>query len=161
MTGSLGALNLNQRVAGFEAGLNDGNKFVRVALEASDDNADTALSQAESILRGHPNLRLIFCSTGTGTPQAAKAVKEAGLGTQVMVVGFDALDDTLQGRARWLCEIHYRSAAVLDGPTCGSILKRPSPGPSGARHHGYGAQQWSRKRMWTVTRQVIEIRLRA
>jgi ribose transport system substrate-binding protein len=96
MTGSLGALNLNQRMAGFEDGFRDGSKYSRVALEANDDNADTALAQAESILKGHPNLSLIFCSTGTATPQAAKAVKEAGLETQVTVVGFDALDDTIQ-----------------------------------------------------------------
>ncbi len=111
LTGSLGALNLNQRMAGFQDGLSDGSRFVRVALEASDDNADRALSQAESILRGHPKLRLIFCSTGTDTPQAAKAVKEAGLETQVTVVGFDALDDTLQ--------------AVRDGTVKFIVAQRP------------------------------------
>lgn len=111
MTGSLGALNLNQRMAGFEAGFREGNKFTRVALEASDDNADRALAQAEAILKGHPKLSLIFCSTGTGTPQAAKAVKEAGLGSQVTVVGFDALDDTLQ--------------AVRDGSVKFIVAQRP------------------------------------
>jgi ribose transport system permease protein len=111
MTGSLGALNLNQRMAGFEDGFRDGNKHVRVALVASDDNASTALEQAESILKAHPNLALIFCSTGTGTPQAAKAVKEAGLASQVTVVGFDALDDTLQ--------------AVRDGSVEFIVAQRP------------------------------------
>jgi ribose/xylose/arabinose/galactoside ABC-type transport system permease subunit/ABC-type sugar transport system substrate-binding protein len=111
MTGSLGALNLNQRMAGFDDGFERGEKRVRVALEASDDNADAALSQAESILKGHPNLSLIFCSTGTGTPQAAKAVKEAGLQSQITVVGFDALDDTLQ--------------AVRDGSVKFIVAQRP------------------------------------
>ncbi len=111
MTGSLGALNLNQRMAGFEDGFRDGTKYVRVALEASDDNADTALEQAEAILKAHPNLSLIFCSTGTGTPQAAKAVKEAGLEGQVIVVGFDALDDTIQ--------------AVRDGSVKFIVAQRP------------------------------------
>jgi ribose/xylose/arabinose/galactoside ABC-type transport system permease subunit/ABC-type sugar transport system substrate-binding protein len=111
MTGSLGALNLNQRMAGFEDGFRDGDHHVQVALEASDDNADTALAQAESILKAHPNLALIFCSTGTGTPQAAKAVKEAGLEGQITVVGFDALDDTLQ--------------AVRDGSVKFIVAQRP------------------------------------
>ncbi len=106
MTGSLGAANLNQRVDGFEDVLHKGGNFVRATLEASDDNADRALAQAESILSGYPNINLIFASTGTGTPQAAKAVKEAGLTKQVMVVGFDALDDTLRsvrdGSARFI-----------------------------------------------------------
>jgi ribose/xylose/arabinose/galactoside ABC-type transport system permease subunit/ABC-type sugar transport system substrate-binding protein len=96
MTGSLGALNLNQRMAGFEDALRDDAKFARVALEANDDNADTALAQAETVLKAHPNLKLIFCTTGTATPQVAKAVREANLGSQVTIVGFDALDDTLQ-----------------------------------------------------------------
>ncbi len=111
MTGSLGALNLNQRIAGFLDGLRDGNKYLQVGLEASDDNADKALAQAESILKGHPNLSLIFCSTGTDTPQAAKAVKEARLGSQVTVVGFDALDDTVQ--------------AVRDGSVKFIVAQRP------------------------------------
>lgn len=96
MTGSLGALNLNQRLKGFENGLGTDGPYERVAMEASDDNADRALGQAEAILKGHPNLSLIFCTTGTGTPQAAKAVREAILSDQVTIIGFDALDDTLQ-----------------------------------------------------------------
>src|SRR5579871_300675 len=96
MTGSLGALNLNQRMAGFEDALRDNSKFTRVALEANDDNADTALAQAETVLKAHPSLKLIFCTTGTATPQVAKAVREANLVSQVTIVGFDALDDTLQ-----------------------------------------------------------------
>ena len=111
MTGSLGAANLNQRVDGFEAALHKSGNFKRVDLEASDDEADKSLAQAESILRGYPDLSLIFASTGTGTPQAAKAVKEAGRGKQVTVVGFDALDDTLQ--------------AVRDGSVRFIVAQRP------------------------------------
>jgi len=111
MTGSLGAANLNQRLDGFEEGLHKNGNFVRAAMEASDDNADAALSQAESILRGHPNISLIFASTGTGTPQAAKAVKDARLTNQITIVGFDALDDTLQ--------------AVRDGSVKFIVAQRP------------------------------------
>jgi ribose transport system permease protein len=111
MTGSLGALNLNQRMAGFEAAFREGNHYVRVALEGSDDNADNALAQAESTLKAHPNLSLIFASTGTDTPQAGKAVRDARMGSQVTVVGFDALDDTIQ--------------AVRDGSVKFIIAQRP------------------------------------
>jgi ribose/xylose/arabinose/galactoside ABC-type transport system permease subunit/ABC-type sugar transport system substrate-binding protein len=111
MTGSLGAANLNQRLDGFEEALHKNGNYTRAALEASDDNADKSLSQAESILRGHPNLSLIFAVTGTGTPQAAKAVREAGRAKQVTVVGFDALDDTLQ--------------AVRDGSVSFIVAQRP------------------------------------
>ena len=99
MTGSfLGALEPGQpengrvrrRISGWQQSRTSG------ARGEATTNADTALAQAESILKAHPNLTLIFCSTGTGTPQAAKAVKEAGRVRQVTVVGFDALDDTIQ-----------------------------------------------------------------
>ncbi len=58
-----------------------------VAVRPCDDLKDKAQSEATAVMSANPNLKLIMSICSPGVPGAAEAVKQAGRGGQVKVIG--------------------------------------------------------------------------
>jgi ribose transport system substrate-binding protein len=90
------APNLNERQEGFrEAAAKTGVKIV--AFE--DFQADFAMgvNKTEALLETYPNLGAIFGVSAYGAPTAATVLKEQGRAGEVIIGGFDDLQETLTG----------------------------------------------------------------
>lgn len=96
LTGSLTALNAQQRVQGFREAMAKYPGIEIVAEEATDDDAAKSLALAESLLQAHPDLAAFYGVTGNGVPGAAGAVKQANLCGKVKVVGFDVVPQGIE-----------------------------------------------------------------
>lgn len=96
LTGSLTALNAQQRVQGFRDAMKNYPDIEIVAEEPTDDDAAKSLSIAESLLQAHPDLAGFYGVTGSGVPGAAGAVKQANLCGKVKVVGFDVVPQGIE-----------------------------------------------------------------
>lgn len=100
VTGQLGAVNLNERIAGIKSALAKYPKIKIVATEGTEDDLAKAVATTESILRGHPALKGIFGVSQVGGPAVSKvmATKEfASKKNSVKVFAFDDLPDTVKG----------------------------------------------------------------
>ncbi|MBV8828592.1 MAG: substrate-binding domain-containing protein [Acidobacteriaceae bacterium] len=87
ITGALSAANQNlwisymkQRVAEAHPGLK------MVTIRPSDDDRDKAFSEAQTLLKVYPNLKVIVAISAPAVPGAAEAVKQSGR-TDVQVIG--------------------------------------------------------------------------
>jgi len=98
ITGGLGALNLNQRIAGFRDELKEsGAAIEQVSIQACDDNTDIALNKMEDVTRSLPDLNAWFI-TGCWATVAPKNAFLTAIGNRrdMVVVGFDTLPEQLQ-----------------------------------------------------------------
>lgn len=91
LTGSLSALNANQRIEGFKAALAQYPDIQIIATEPTEDSIATATSKAENLIQANPDLAAFYGVTGSGVPGAGNAVKQAGKSGQIKVVGFDVV----------------------------------------------------------------------
>jgi rhamnose transport system substrate-binding protein len=57
------------------------------AIRPSDDDRDKAFAEAQTIMRAHPEVTLIMAIAAPAVPGAAEAVKQAGRGGDVKVMG--------------------------------------------------------------------------
>jgi ABC-type sugar transport system substrate-binding protein len=96
VTGSLTALNANQRIQGFLDAVKAHPDVRIVATEPTEDSIATGLSKAEALLQAHPDLAGFFGVTGSGVPGAGSAVKQAGKCATVKVVGFDVVPQGIE-----------------------------------------------------------------
>lgn len=96
MTGSLGALNLNQRIQGFRDAIKKAPGIKEVTLQANNDDEELCFSQAENVLQAHPDLAGFFGVSGTGGPGSGRAVKAANKVGKVKIVCFDTVPMTIQ-----------------------------------------------------------------
>jgi ribose transport system substrate-binding protein len=96
LTGSLTALNANQRIEGFKKALEKYPDIKIVATEPTEDSIATATSKAETIMQANPDLAAFYGVTGSGVPGAGNAVKQAGKTGQVKVVGFDVVPQGIE-----------------------------------------------------------------
>jgi len=96
MTGSLGALNLNERIRGFNDALKKAPDIKVITTQANNDDEELCFSQAESILQAHPDLAGFFGVSGTGGPGSARAVKAAGKTGKVKIICFDTVPMTIR-----------------------------------------------------------------
>jgi ribose transport system substrate-binding protein len=92
LEGIRAANNAVLRKRGAERGLAT-NKAVRiVAEETANWNIEEAYARSKSIFRAHPGVGLIFCANDVMAFGVLKYLEESGR-TNVVVVGFDALDE--------------------------------------------------------------------
>ncbi|HEX8919559.1 MAG TPA: sugar-binding protein [Chloroflexota bacterium] len=91
LTGSLTALNANQRVEGFKDAMKNYPDIQIVATEPTEDSLATALSKAETLMQANPDLAAFYGVTGSGVPGAGNAVKQANKCGTIKVVGFDVV----------------------------------------------------------------------
>ncbi len=114
ITGQLGAVNLNERIAGIKQGLAKYPDIKIVETQGTDDDLAKGVSVAETTLRAHPELKGIFGVSQVGGPAVAKVLGTKEFGAkkgQIEVIAFDDLPDTVKG--------------VKDGTIQGIMVQRP------------------------------------
>src|ERR687898_837601 len=92
-----GTLTNEQREEGFEEGLKDHPELELVAEQSSQSNYNVALQVTEDILTANPDLDAIFAANEPGVLGAAEAVRQAGKAGEVVIVGWDASSEEVQG----------------------------------------------------------------
>jgi ribose transport system substrate-binding protein len=92
VSGGAGALNHNQRVAGFKRGIK-GSKIEIDAIKYCNDDLNRATQLIESYVAANPDLDAIFC-TATWAICAGNVRRDSNL--KIPVVGFDTVEEELQ-----------------------------------------------------------------
>ena len=80
------------RYGGFEEGLKSAGVEYSVVAHQSANLQDDALTKTTDMLTANPDVQVIFACNEGGTIGAAMAVKQAGMGGQVYVFGYDGSD---------------------------------------------------------------------
>jgi len=120
ITGQLGAVNLNERIAGIKKGLAKYPGIKIVETQGTDDDLARGVSVVETTLRAHPQLKGIFGVSQVGAPAVAKVLNTKEFGTmkgKLEVLAFDDLPDTLKG----LKEGYIQGIMVQRPVTMGSL----------------------------------------
>lgn len=99
------------RATGSKEGLTACGLNVVAEQPANWDRAE-AVTVMENILTGNPNIKAVFASNDNMALGAVEAIKNAGMGGQIMVVGFDANPDA--------------AAAVLAGDMAATVAQNPT-----------------------------------
>jgi ribose transport system substrate-binding protein len=100
ITGELGAVDQNARIAGFRKALSKYPGIKIVALEGANDNLATGVPVVEAVLRSHPNITGLFGVGDEEAPAIAKALGEEEFRdrqSKITVLAFDDDTDTLKG----------------------------------------------------------------
>jgi ribose transport system substrate-binding protein len=106
-----GTVTNEQREKGFKNGLKQHPELELVAEQSSQSNYNTALQVTEDILTANPNLDAIFAANEPGVLGAAEAVRQAGKAGDVVIIGWDASPEEIQG-----VEDGVISALVVQNP---------------------------------------------
>jgi ribose transport system substrate-binding protein len=92
-----GTLTNELREEGFKEGLKQHPELELVAEQSSQSNYNIALQVTEDILTANPDLDGIFAANEPGVLGAAEAVRKAGKAGEIVVVGWDAASEEVQG----------------------------------------------------------------
>ena len=92
-----GTLTNEQREEGFKEGLKQHPELKLVAEQSSQSDYNTALRVTEDILTANPDLDGIFAANEPGVLGAAEAVRKAGKAGEIVIVGWDASSEEVQG----------------------------------------------------------------
>jgi ribose transport system substrate-binding protein len=92
-----GTLTNEQREEGFKKGLEQHPELELVAEQSSQSDYNKALQVTEDILTANPNLDAIFAANEPGVLGAAEAVRKAGKAGEVVIIGWDASPEEIQG----------------------------------------------------------------
>jgi ribose transport system substrate-binding protein len=114
VTGQLGAVNLNERIAGIKKGLAKYPGIRIVETQGTDDDLARGVSVVETTLRAHPDLKGIFGVSQVGGPAVSKVLNTKEFGAmkgKLEVLAFDDLPDTVKG--------------LKDGYIQGIMVQRP------------------------------------
>jgi ribose transport system substrate-binding protein len=114
VTGQLGAVNLNERIAGIKKGLAKYPGIKIVETQGTDDDLARGVSVVETTLRAHPQLKGIFGVSQVGGPAVSKVLNTKEFGAmkgKLEVLAFDDLPDTLK--------------ALKDGSIQAIMVQRP------------------------------------
>jgi rhamnose transport system permease protein len=88
ITGALTAANQNEWIAFIRKRLSDKHSGLTLAtIRPSDDDRDKAFAETQTILRVYPSVRLVMAISAPAVPGAAEAVRQAGRGGEVRVIG--------------------------------------------------------------------------
>jgi ribose transport system substrate-binding protein len=94
--GSLTALNAKNRIAGFKKAIED-SKLEIVTEDVDQEDAQVANAHSEAILSSNPDLAGMYGVYAYNSPAQARAVQAAGKKPgEIKIVGFDALEETVQ-----------------------------------------------------------------
>jgi rhamnose transport system substrate-binding protein len=128
ITGALAAPNQNAWIDVIRKRLADTYPGITLAtIRPSDDDRDKAFAEAQTIMRVHPDVTLIMAIAAPAVPGAAEAVKQAGRGGAVKVMGLSlpnmnkayVHDDIVQTVVLWnttnLGYLTVRAAALAAG----------------------------------------------
>jgi ribose transport system substrate-binding protein len=92
-----GTLTNEQREEGFKEGLKQHPELKLVAEQSSQSNQNIGLQVTEDILTANPDLDAIFAANEPGVLGAAEAVRNAGKAGEIVIVGWDAASEEVQG----------------------------------------------------------------
>lgn len=92
-----GTLTNEQREEGFKKGLEQHPELELVAEQSSQSDYNVALRVTEDVLTANPELDAIFAANEPGVLGAAEAVRKAGKAGDVVIVGWDASPEEIQG----------------------------------------------------------------
>jgi ribose transport system substrate-binding protein len=92
-----GTLTNEQREEGFKKGLKQHPELELVAEQSSQSDYNKALQVTEDILTANPNLDAIFAANEPGVLGAAEAVRQAGKAGDIVIIGWDASSEEVQG----------------------------------------------------------------
>ena len=92
-----GTLTNEQREKGFKEALKQHPELKLVAEQSSQSDYNTALRVTEDILTANPDLDGIFAANEPGVLGAAEAVRKAGKAGEIVIVGWDASSEEVQG----------------------------------------------------------------
>lgn len=106
-----GASTSNDRERGFKEGLAEHSGLRLVATQYSQSDYGRAMSVTEDLLTAHPNLDAIFGANEPSVLGAAQAIKSRDASDRVVLVGFDASPQEIEG--------------VRDGVIEGLIVQNP------------------------------------
>lgn len=95
LSGSLTAASHVGRLVGFKKALSEYPEMKIVFERPDNDDLETAVSLTENALQANPNLAAVFGNNASNPVGAARAVKNAGLSGKVLVVGTNALPETI------------------------------------------------------------------
>jgi rhamnose transport system permease protein len=88
ITGALTAANQNEWIAFIRKRLSDRHPGLTLAtIRPSDDDRDKAFAETQTILRVYPSISLVMAISAPAVPGAAEAVRQAGRGGEVRVIG--------------------------------------------------------------------------
>jgi ribose transport system substrate-binding protein len=92
-----GTVTNELREEGFKEGLKQHPELKLVAEQSSQSNQNIALQVTEDILTANPDLDAIFAANEPGVLGAAEAVRKAGKAGEIVIVGWDAASEEVQG----------------------------------------------------------------
>jgi ribose transport system substrate-binding protein len=92
VSGGAGALNHNERIAGFKRGI-EGGKIETDAIKYCNDDMNRATQLIESYVAANPDVEGIFC-TASWAICAANVRRDLNL--DLVIVGFDTVEEELQ-----------------------------------------------------------------
>ena len=92
VSGGAGALNHNERIAGFRRGI-EGGKIEIDSIKYCNDDMNRATQLIESYVAANPDIAGIFC-TASWAICAANVRRDSNL--DILVVGFDTVEEELQ-----------------------------------------------------------------
>jgi rhamnose transport system permease protein len=88
VTGALSAANQNEWIANIRKRLAEKYpKLVLATIRPSDDDRDKAFAETQTIMRVNPAVKLVMAISAPAVPGAAEAVRQAGRGGDVKVIG--------------------------------------------------------------------------
>ena len=87
ITGSLSAANQNEWIKFIRARVAEKHPGLKlVAIQPSDDDRDRAFAETQTLLKVHPQIRMIVAISAPAVPGAAEAIKQSGR-SDVKVIG--------------------------------------------------------------------------
>jgi rhamnose transport system permease protein len=87
ITGALTAANQNEWIAFIKKRMTERYPGLKLAtIRPSDDDRDKAFAETQTIMRVHPNVRLVMAISAPAVPGAGEAVRQSGR-KDVMVIG--------------------------------------------------------------------------
>ena len=78
ITGALSAANQNEWIAYIKKRLASHPGLTLATIRPSDDDRDKAFTETQTIMRVHPNVKLVMAISAPAVPGAAEAVRQAG-----------------------------------------------------------------------------------
>jgi rhamnose transport system permease protein len=84
ITGALSAANQNEWIAFIKKRLATHPGLRLATIRPSDDDRDKAFAETQTIMRVHPNVRLVMAISAPAVPGAAEAVRQAGRDLKVI-----------------------------------------------------------------------------
>src|SRR6056297_1732986 len=112
LVGIPGTSAARDRGKGFETKLKDYPDIELVAKQSANFNRAEGLKVMENILQAHPDIDAVFAQNDGMALGAVEALRAAGKLDEVVVVGFDAIDDAVK--------------AVEKGEMAGTIAQQPA-----------------------------------